>query len=87
VAPPIILATQEAEIRGIVVQSQPREIVHETPSQKYPTQKRAGAVPQGVECQPSKREALSSNPSTTKKKKKVMDGLCLSMWAAFSFLR
>jgi hypothetical protein len=27
---PIILATQEAEIRRIVVQSQPRKIVHET---------------------------------------------------------
>jgi hypothetical protein len=74
VAPPIILATQEAEIRGIVVQSQPREIVHETPSQKYPTQKRAGAVPQGVECQPSKREALSSNPNT-KKKKEFLKGM------------
>jgi hypothetical protein len=27
---PVILATQEAEIRRIVVQSQPRQIVHET---------------------------------------------------------
>jgi hypothetical protein len=27
---PIILATQEAEIRKIVVESQPRQIVHET---------------------------------------------------------
>jgi hypothetical protein len=32
--PPIILATQEADIRRITVQSQPRQIVHETPSQK-----------------------------------------------------
>jgi hypothetical protein len=29
-----ILAIQEAEIRRILVQSQPREIVHETLSQK-----------------------------------------------------
>jgi hypothetical protein len=27
---PVILVTQEAEIRRITVQSQPREIVHET---------------------------------------------------------
>jgi hypothetical protein len=36
---PIILATQEAEIRRITVRSQPGEIVHETLSQKYPSQK------------------------------------------------
>jgi hypothetical protein len=35
---PVILATQEAEIRRILVQSQPRQIVHETLSQK-PLQK------------------------------------------------
>jgi hypothetical protein len=34
---PIILATQEAEIRRITVQSQPGQIVQETLSQKYPT--------------------------------------------------
>jgi hypothetical protein len=27
---PVILATQEAEIRRIIVQSQPRQIVHKT---------------------------------------------------------
>jgi hypothetical protein len=31
---PIILATQKAEVRRIKVQSQPRQIVHETLSQK-----------------------------------------------------
>jgi hypothetical protein len=46
---PVILATQEAEIRRIVVQSQPRQIIHETLSQKNPSQKkRAGGVAQGV---------------------------------------
>jgi hypothetical protein len=30
----VILATQEAEIRRMVVQSQPRQIAHETLSQK-----------------------------------------------------
>jgi hypothetical protein len=38
---PVILATQEAEIRKIVVQSQHRQIVQKTPSRKYPTLKRA----------------------------------------------
>jgi hypothetical protein len=31
---PVILATQEAEIRRIMVQSQPRQIVHKTLSQQ-----------------------------------------------------
>jgi hypothetical protein len=35
---PVILATQEAKIR-IVVQSQPRQMVFETLSQKYPSPK------------------------------------------------
>jgi hypothetical protein len=37
---PIILATQEVEIRRITVQSQPRQIVPETLFQKYPSQKK-----------------------------------------------
>jgi hypothetical protein len=37
---PVILATQEVEIRRIVVQSQPGEIVHKTLSQKTLTKKR-----------------------------------------------
>jgi hypothetical protein len=45
---PIILATQEAEIRKIEVQSQPGQIVQETLSQKNPTHKRAGGVSQGT---------------------------------------
>jgi hypothetical protein len=39
---PVILATQEAEIRRIKIWSQHRETVYETLSQKYPTEKRAG---------------------------------------------
>jgi hypothetical protein len=31
---PVILATQEAEIRRLAVQSQPQQIVHKTLSQK-----------------------------------------------------
>jgi hypothetical protein len=37
---PVILATQEVELRRIAVQSQPRETVHETLSRKNPSQKR-----------------------------------------------
>jgi hypothetical protein len=36
---PVILATEEAEIRRIMVRRQPRQIVHKTLSQKYLTQK------------------------------------------------
>jgi hypothetical protein len=35
----VILTTQEAEIRRIVVRNQPGQIVHETLSQKCPSQK------------------------------------------------
>jgi hypothetical protein len=45
---PVILATQEAEIRRITVQNQPEQIVHKILSQENPSQKRAGGVAQGV---------------------------------------
>jgi hypothetical protein len=57
---PVILATQVSEIRRIT-RSQPRQIHHETLSQKYPSQK--GLV------EWLKVKALNSNPSTQKKKK------------------
>jgi hypothetical protein len=44
---PEILATQEAEIRRIEVERHLGKIVHETLSQKNPSQKRAGEVAQG----------------------------------------
>jgi hypothetical protein len=47
---PVILVTQEAEVRRTVVQSQPPERVLETLFQKYPTQKRAGREAQVAEC-------------------------------------
>jgi hypothetical protein len=40
---PIILATQEAETRRIMVPGQPWQIIHETLSRKYPTLNRAVA--------------------------------------------
>jgi hypothetical protein len=45
---PIILATQEAEIRKIMVQNQSRQIVSKTLCQRNPSQKRSGEVAQGV---------------------------------------
>jgi hypothetical protein len=45
---PIILTTQETEIRKISFQNQPRQIVQETLYQKNTSQKRASGVAQGV---------------------------------------
>jgi hypothetical protein len=43
-----LLATQEAEMRRIIIQSQPGQIVHKNLTQKYPTQKRDSGMAQGV---------------------------------------
>jgi hypothetical protein len=67
----VIFITQEAEIRSIVAQGQPWQNEDKTLSQNTQHKKRTGrVVTQVVECLPSKGEALSSNPSTSKKKKK-----------------
>jgi hypothetical protein len=60
---PVILATQEAVSRRIVVQSQPspRKIVHEALSRKHPLQKKGWPN--------SKYEAQSSIPCTLRKMK------------------
>jgi hypothetical protein len=44
---PVILATQETEIRRITIRIQPRQIVRETLSQKTLHKNRAGGVAQG----------------------------------------
>jgi hypothetical protein len=62
---PVILATQEAEIRRIVVRSQPGQIVCKILSQKKNHKKRTGRVAQG--------EGPEFNPCTTKKKKKLKE--------------
>jgi hypothetical protein len=59
---PVILATQEVEIRKIMVQSQPGQIVSEPLPRKYPSQKKSL-----VEW--LKVKSLSSKPSTTKEEK------------------
>jgi hypothetical protein len=45
---PVIPPTQEAKIRRIEVQSQPRQIVHKPLSQKTHHKNRAGGVDQGA---------------------------------------
>jgi plasmid maintenance system antidote protein VapI len=62
---PIILATQEAEIRKIMAGSHPGEIVPETLSRK--NLRRKGLV------EWLKVQALSSNPSIEKKKRVYKD--------------
>jgi hypothetical protein len=60
---PAILATQWAEIRRVMVQSQPREIVFKTLSQKkYISHERVGGVAQAV--------GPEFKPQYCKKKKK-----------------
>jgi hypothetical protein len=70
---PIILATQEAEIRRIVVRGQLEQIVHKTLFQKYPAPKRAGGVAQVKEYLPNKHKALSSNLVLPKKREGKID--------------
>jgi hypothetical protein len=60
---PVILATQEEESRRTEVRSQPRQIVHETLSQKSFT--KLGLI------EWLKMKVLSSSPSTAKKKNKT----------------
>jgi hypothetical protein len=65
---PVILATQEADIRRIMVWSQAGQIVLEISSRKNPSQKRDGGVAQGVgpEFKPPYHRANQTKP---KKKK------------------
>jgi hypothetical protein len=66
---PVILATEEVEIRRITVQSQPRADSLQDPlSWKTHHKKRASGVVQVAQHLPSKYKALSSNPSTNKNK-------------------
>jgi hypothetical protein len=59
----IILATQEAEIRRITVQSQLWANSSGDPILKNQSQKRAGGMAQEAECLSSKYKALNSNSS------------------------
>jgi hypothetical protein len=67
---PVILATWKLRSGGSRFQASPVQIICETLPQKLITKKGAGGVAQAVEKLPSKYEALSSNSSATKEKKK-----------------
>jgi hypothetical protein len=70
---PIVLATQEAEIKRITVQRQPGQIVCETLSRKKPSQKRAGGVAQGVGPE-FKPQYHQKKRRRKRKKKRVKEG-------------
>jgi hypothetical protein len=60
---PVILTTQEVEIWRIVVQRQPRQIVHKTDLKKKKKKaitKRAGGVAQGVGTAKKKKKNVAS---------------------------
>jgi hypothetical protein len=63
---PIILATQEAEIKRIMVQSQPGKIVQETLSRKTLHKNRTGGVAQGEDPE-FKPQYRKKNQTKTKK--------------------
>jgi hypothetical protein len=69
---PVILATQEAEIRRIRVRSQPGQIVPKTLSWKHPTQNKPGGVAQGTgpEFKPQYHEEEEERRRRRRKKKK-----------------
>jgi hypothetical protein len=69
---PVILATWEAEIRRIMVQSQPVQIVLQPLTQNYPTQ---SEVAQVVVNLPSKCKGTEIKPHYYQKKKKKRWGL------------
>jgi hypothetical protein len=54
------------------------QIVPETLSQKFSTLKRAGRVAKVVQHLPSQCEALISNPSANKKRKKLINKISFS---------
>jgi hypothetical protein len=60
---PVIPVTQEAEIRRLEVQSQPRQIIQESLSRKNLLQERTGGVAQSA--------GPEFKPQYSKKKKKV----------------
>jgi hypothetical protein len=43
-----------------------RQIIHKTPSWKFPTESRAADVAQEVEYLPRKHDSMRSNPENTK---------------------
>jgi hypothetical protein len=71
---PVILSSCEAEIGRIKIQGQQRQIVYKYPFPEITEKKWTGGMALEVYHLPSKQEALSSNYSPTKKKKRERAG-------------
>jgi hypothetical protein len=69
---PVIPATQEAEIRRTVVQSQPGQIVHKTLPQKYLSQKGTGGLAQGVDPEFKPQYCKRKRKKERKRRKKTV---------------
>jgi hypothetical protein len=76
---PVILATQEAEIKRILIRSLTGQIVHETISPKHPSQKRAGGMTQGVDPE-------FKTPGLPKKKKKKKQKTFVQRFGIWEFI-
>jgi hypothetical protein len=77
---PVILATQEAEIRRIMVQSQPRQIECETLSQKKKKKSQKSDILPGYKPSTAKKigEAIqSAHPSTRVFHQPTLRGPCV----------
>jgi hypothetical protein len=72
---PVILATQEEEIKRIAVRSQPWGNSSEALSQKKPFTKKKKKKKKGLVVEWLKVKTLSSSPSIKKKKKRARDVL------------
>jgi hypothetical protein len=72
----VILPTQEAEIRRIQVQSQPRQIVLETLLKKIHYKKRAGGVAQGGEGPEFKLQHTTKKKNTRKVSPRARTDIC-----------
>jgi hypothetical protein len=71
---PVILVTQEAEIRRIEVQSQPGEIGSRDPILKKPFKKRADGMAQGVGPEFKSQYCKKKKKKERKKERKCSPG-------------
>jgi hypothetical protein len=85
---PVILATQEAEIRRIVVRSQVGQIVPREPILKNPSQNKAGGVTQSVgpEFKPQYHKKKELSESLYSPKKSVSEWLFIEALLLSLFL-
>jgi hypothetical protein len=80
---PVILATQEIEIRRIVVQSHPRQIICKNLSRRNPSQKKDWCC--GLRCRPWVL-ALVPHTHTQKKPRKIHASQVLGSYVCITTL-